>query len=238
MGKRLTVLATALLLVWSMTAAAFAKEPEISVEIDQTGQDSAVAVVTLGSAVYTSVLVKVPGEPWYDFTWALEDAKSMTLPVYENGTVQVQATRENGTKATASATVDCLPEPEPLDCPVEPEPEKEPEPLDKGSSPNVYLHRRPGSRTSGFQHRISFCRKPFQQSKYLQIQEFRRVIDGNRHLIDKSIDICAYESFASCRCAPGHCRGQRLRVPLGLAGAHLLARAELSRRTVAATRVP
>ena len=52
----------------------------------------------------------------------------MTLPVYENGSVQVQATRENGTKATASATVDCLPEPEPLDCPVEPEPEKEPEP--------------------------------------------------------------------------------------------------------------
>ena len=128
MGKRLTVLAIVLLLVWSMTAAAFAKEPEISVEIDQTGQDSAVAVVTLGSEVYTSILVKVPGEPWYDFTWALEDAKSMTLPVYENGTVQVQATRENGTKATASATVDCLPEPEPLDCPVEPEPEKEPEP--------------------------------------------------------------------------------------------------------------
>lgn len=130
MGKRLTVLATALLLVWSMTAAAFAKEPEISVEIDQTGQDSATAVVTLGSEVYTSILVKVPGEPWYDFTWVLEDAKSMTLPVYENGTVQVQATRENGTKATASATVDCLPEPEPLDCPVEskPEPEKEPEP--------------------------------------------------------------------------------------------------------------
>src|SRR5699024_9386220 len=120
MGKRLTVLATVLLLVWSMTAAAFAKEPEISVEIDQTGQDSAAAVVTLGSEVYTSILVKVPGEPWYDFTWALEDAKSMTLPVYENGSVQVQATRENGTKATASATVDCLPEPEPLDCPVEP----------------------------------------------------------------------------------------------------------------------
>ena len=132
MGKRLTVLATVLLLVWSMTAAAFAKEPEISVEIDQTGQDSAAAVITLGSEVYTSILVKVPGEPWYDFTWALEDAKSITLPVYENGTVQVQATRENGTKATASATVDCLPEPEPLDCPVEsepePEPEKEPEP--------------------------------------------------------------------------------------------------------------
>ena len=128
MSKRLTVLATALLLVWSMTAAAFAKEPEISVEIDQTGQDSAAAVITLGSEVYTSILVKVPGEPWYDFTWALEDAKSMTLPVYENGSVQVQATRENGTKATASATVDCLPEPEPLDCPVEPEPEKEPEP--------------------------------------------------------------------------------------------------------------
>ena len=128
MGKRLTVLATALLLVWSMTAAAFAKEPEISVEIDQTGRDSAVAVITLGSEAYTSILVKVPGEPWYDFTWALEDAKSITLPVYENGTVQVQATRENGTKATASATVDCLPEPEPLDCPVEAEPEKEPEP--------------------------------------------------------------------------------------------------------------
>ena len=127
MGKRLTVLATVLLLVWSITAAAFAKELEVSVEIDQTGQDSAAAVITLGSEVYTSVLVKVPGEPWYDFTWALEDAKSMTLPVYENGTVQVQATRENGTKATASATVDCLPEPEPLDCPVESEPEKEPE---------------------------------------------------------------------------------------------------------------
>ena len=128
MGKRLTVLATALLLVWSMTAAAFAKEPEISVEIDQTGQDSTAAVVTLGSEVYTSILVKVPGEPWYDFTWVLEDAKSITLPVYENGSVQVQATRENGTKATASATVDCLPEPEPLDCPVEAKPEKEPEP--------------------------------------------------------------------------------------------------------------
>ena len=126
MCKRLTVLATALLLVWSMTAAAFAKEPEISLEIDQTGQDSAAAVITLGSEVYTSILVKVPGEPWYDFTWALEDAKSMTLPVYENGSVQVQATRENGTKATASATVDCLPEPEPLDCPVESEPEPEP----------------------------------------------------------------------------------------------------------------
>lgn len=128
MGKRLTVLATALLLVWSMTAAAFAKEPEISVEIDQTGKDSTAAVVTLGSEVYTSILVKVPGEPWYDFTWVLEDAKSITLPVYENGTVQVQATRANGTKATASATVDCLPESEPLDCPVEAEPEKEPEP--------------------------------------------------------------------------------------------------------------
>ena len=129
MGKRLTVLATALLLVWSMTAAASAKEPEISVEIDQTGQDSAAAVITMGSEVYTSILVKVPGEPWYDFTWALEDAKSITLPVYENGSVQVQATRENGTKATASATVHCLPEPEPMDCPVEsePEPEKEPE---------------------------------------------------------------------------------------------------------------
>ncbi len=127
MGKRLTVLATVLLLVWSMTAAAFAKEPEISVEIDQTGRDSAVAVVTLGSEVYTSILVKVPGEPWYDFTWALEDAKSMTLPIYENGSVQVQATRENGTKATASVNVDCLPESEPLDCPVESEPEKEPE---------------------------------------------------------------------------------------------------------------
>lgn len=127
MGKRLTVLATVLLLVWSMTAAAFAKEPEISVEIDQTGRDSAVAVITLGSEAYTSILVKVPGEPWYDFTWALEDAKSITLPVYANGTVQVQATRENGTKATASATVDCLPESEPLDCSVELEPEKEPE---------------------------------------------------------------------------------------------------------------
>ena len=128
MGKRLTVLAIVLLLVWSMMAAAFAKELEISVEIDQTGRDSAVAVITLGSEAYTSILVKVPGEPWYDFTWALEDTASLTLPVYENGSVQVQATRENGTKATASATVDCLPEPEPLDCPVEAEPEKEPEP--------------------------------------------------------------------------------------------------------------
>ncbi len=127
MGKRLTVLATVLLLVWSMTAAAFAKEPEISVEIDQTGRDSAVAVITLGSEAYTSILVKVPGEPWYDFTWALEDTASLTLPVYENGSVQVQATRENGTKATASVNVDCLPEPEPLDCPVESEPEPEPE---------------------------------------------------------------------------------------------------------------
>ena len=128
MGKRLTVLAIVLLLVWSMTAAAFAKEPEISVEIDQTGQDSAAAVITLGSEVYTSILVKVPGEPWYDFTWVLEDAKSITLPIYENGSVQVQATRENGTKATASVNVDCLPEPEPMDCPVESEPEAEKEP--------------------------------------------------------------------------------------------------------------
>ena len=127
MGKRLTVLAIVLLLVWSMMAAAFAKELEISVEIDQTGRDSAVAVITLGSEAYTSILVKVPGEPWYDFTWALEDTASLTLPVYENGSVQVQATRENGTKATASVNVDCLPEPEPLDCPVESEPEPEPE---------------------------------------------------------------------------------------------------------------
>ena len=136
MGKRLTVLATALLLVWSMTAAAFAQEPEISVEIDQTGQDSAAAVITMGGEVYTSILVKVPGEPWHDFTWTLEDAKSMTLPVYENGSVQVQATRENGTKATASATVDCLPESEPLDCPVEsePEPESEKEPEQQPTS--------------------------------------------------------------------------------------------------------
>ena len=127
MGKRLTACLLALCLAASLLCSVSAKEPEISVEIDQTGQDSAAAVVTLGSEVYTSILVKVPGEPWYDFTWALEDAKSMTLPVYENGSVQVQATRENGSKATASATVDCLPEPEPLDCPVELEPEKEPE---------------------------------------------------------------------------------------------------------------
>ena len=127
-GKRLTASLLALCLAASLLCSVSAKEPEISVEIDQTGRDSAAAVVTLGSEVYTSILVKVPGEPWYDFTWALENAKSMTLPVYENGTVQVQATRENGTKATASATVECLPEPEPLDCPVEPEPEKEPEP--------------------------------------------------------------------------------------------------------------
>lgn len=128
MGKRLTACLLALCLAANLLCSVSAKEPEISVEIDQTGQDSAVAIVTLGSEVYTSILVKVPGEPWYDFTWALEDAKSITLPVYENGTVQVQATRGNGTKATASATVDCLPEPEPLDCPVEAEPEKEPEP--------------------------------------------------------------------------------------------------------------
>ena len=130
MGKRLTVCLLALCLAASLLYSVSALEPEISVEIDQTGQDSAVAVVTLGEESYTSILVKVPGEPWYDFTWALEDAKSMTLPVHENGTVQVQATRENGTKATASASVDCLPEPEPLDCPVgsEPEPEKKPEP--------------------------------------------------------------------------------------------------------------
>ena len=128
MGKRLTACLLALCLAASLLCSVSAKEPEISVEIDQTGQDSAVAVVTLGEESYTSILVKVPGEPWYDFTWALEDAKSMTLPVHENGSVQVQATRENGTKATASATVDCLPEPEPLDCPVEAEPEKEPEP--------------------------------------------------------------------------------------------------------------
>ena len=127
MGKRLTACLLALCLAASLLCSVSAKEPEISVEIDQTGQDSAAAVITLGSEVYTSILVKVPGEPWYDFTWALEDAKSITLPVYENGTVQVQATRENGTKATASATVDCLPEPEPLDCPAEFEPEKEPE---------------------------------------------------------------------------------------------------------------
>lgn len=127
MGKRLTACLLALCLAASLLCSVSAKEPEISVEIDQTGQDSAVAVVTLGSEVYTSILVKVPGEPWYDFNWVLEDAKSMTLPVYENGIVQVQATRENGTKATASATVECLPESEPLDCPVESEPEKEPE---------------------------------------------------------------------------------------------------------------
>ena len=129
MGKRLTACLLALCLAASLLCSVSAKEPEISLEIDQTGQDSAAAVVTLGSEVYTSILVKVPGEPWYDFTWALEDAKSITLPAYENGSVQVQATRENGTKATASATVDCLPEPEPMDCPVEsePEPEKEPE---------------------------------------------------------------------------------------------------------------
>ena len=126
MGKRLTVCFLALCLATSLLCSVSAQEPEISVEIDQTGQDSAAAVITLGSEVYTSILVKVPGEPWYDFTWVLEDAKSMTLPVYENGSVQVQATRENGTKATASATVDCLPEPEPLDCPVESEPESEP----------------------------------------------------------------------------------------------------------------
>ena len=129
MGKRLTVCFLVLCLAASLLCSVSAKEPEISVEIDQTGQDSAAAVVTLGSEVYTSILAKVPGEPWYDFTWALEDAKSITLPIYENGSVQVQATRENGTKATASVNVDCLPEPEPLDCPVEsePEPEKEPE---------------------------------------------------------------------------------------------------------------
>ena len=129
MGKRLTACLLALCLAASLLCSVSAKEPEISVEIDQTGQDSAAAVITLGSEVYTSILVKVPGEPWYDFAWVLEDAKSMTLPVYENGSVQVQATRENGTKATASVNVDCLPEPEPLDCPVEsePEPEKEPE---------------------------------------------------------------------------------------------------------------
>lgn len=130
MGKRLTACLLALCLAASLLCSVSAKEPEISVEIDQTGQDSAAAVITLGSEVYTSILVKVPGEPWYDFTWALEDANSMTLPVYANGTVQVQATRENGTKATASVNVDCLPEPEPLDCPVEsePEPESEKEP--------------------------------------------------------------------------------------------------------------
>ena len=132
MGKRLTACLLALCLAASLLCSVSAQEPEISVEIDQTGQDSAAAIITLGSEVYTSILVKVPGEPWYDFTWVLEDAKSITLPVYENGTVQVQATRANGTKATASATVDCLPESEPLDCPVEsepePEPEKEPEP--------------------------------------------------------------------------------------------------------------
>ena len=125
MGKRLTACLLALCLAAGLLCSVSAKEPEISLEIDQTGQDSAAAVITLGSEVYTSILVKVPGEPWYDFTWTLENAKSMTLPVCENGTVQVQATRENGTKATASATVDCLSEPEPLDCSVESEPEPE-----------------------------------------------------------------------------------------------------------------
>ena len=127
MGKRLTACLLALCLAASLLCSVSAKDPEISVEIGQTGQDSAAAVITLGSEVYTSILVKVPGEPWYDFTWVLEDAKSITLPIYENGSVQVQATRENGTKATASVNVDCLPEPEPLDCPVESEPEPEPE---------------------------------------------------------------------------------------------------------------
>ena len=126
MGKRLTACLLALCLAASLLCSVSAKELEISVEIDQTGRDSAVAVITLGSEAYTSILVKVPGEPWYDFTWALEDTASLTLPVYENGSVQVQATRENGTKATASVNVDCLPEPEPLDCPVESEPEPEP----------------------------------------------------------------------------------------------------------------
>ena len=126
MGKRLTACLLALCLAAGLLCSVSAKEPEVSLEIDQTGQDSAAAVITLGSEVYTSILVKVPGEPWYDFTWTLEDAKSMTLPVCENGSVQVQATRENGTKATASATVDCLSEPEPLDCPVESKPEPEP----------------------------------------------------------------------------------------------------------------
>lgn len=125
MGKRLTACLLALCLAAGLLCSVSAKEPEISLEIDQTGQDSAAAVITLGSEVYTSILVKVPGEPWYDFTWTLENAKSMTLPVCENGSVQVQATRENGTKATASATVDCLSEPEPLDCSVESEPEPE-----------------------------------------------------------------------------------------------------------------
>ena len=94
MGKRLTACLLALCLAASLLCSVSAKEPEISVEIDQTGRASAAAIITLGSEAYTSILVKVPGEPWYDFTWALEDAKSMTLPVYENGTVQVQATRE------------------------------------------------------------------------------------------------------------------------------------------------
>ena len=139
MCKRLTACLLALCLATSLLCSVSAKEPEISVEIDQTGRASTAAVITLGSEVYTSILVKVPGEPWYDFTWVLDDAKSMTLPVYENGSVQVQATRENGTKATASATVDCLPEPEPLDYPVESEPEsepgKEPEPPEELENP-------------------------------------------------------------------------------------------------------
>lgn len=61
----------------------------------------AAAVATPGSEVCNSIPVKETGELWHDFTWGLEDAKSRTLPVYENGTVLVQATRENGTKATA-----------------------------------------------------------------------------------------------------------------------------------------
>ena len=92
MGKRLTACLLALCLAASLLCSVSAKEPEISLEIEQTGQESAVAIVTLGSEVYTSILVKVPGEPWYDFHLDAGDAKSMTLPVCENGSVQVQAT--------------------------------------------------------------------------------------------------------------------------------------------------
>ena len=47
MGKRLTACLLALCLAASLLCSVSAKEPEISLEIDQTGQDSAAAVITL-----------------------------------------------------------------------------------------------------------------------------------------------------------------------------------------------
>ena len=49
MGKRLTACLLALCLAASLLCSVSAQEPEISVEIDQTGQDSAAAVIAKAS---------------------------------------------------------------------------------------------------------------------------------------------------------------------------------------------